>query len=357
MGRMRPTPILACVLSVFVATASSQVPAEPAPPSDTPDTVAQGAARIAGDADSIASTDSGTSIAVDSTLAGIVEDSAQAVGSAPAPQDSSLLATGAASDSSKPGAALDSLPVAKPTPLVPTVRIAPPPTLVAPVLSPPSGTRSRTIAIGLDTAGAGRSGRSTWAAVGLTLLLPGSGHRYLGHPRLAGVWMGMDLVTWSVLYGAWRTGALHLEDAAEIANRHAAARISSDPDPAFLEVVRDWRSRRPVSGRRDSYDEALLQQGLAPDSRFPEDAEHDWDWGTAEDPENNRHIAQFEDALKGWRTSRIVLNYAAGALLLSRAVAIADILRIQRASAARAGLQAHVIPLPDGGRAVVALRF
>jgi len=225
------------------------------------------------------------------------------------------------------------------------------------VVPGPTVTRGRTIAFGMDTTGSSRDGRSTWAAVGLTLLLPGSGHRYLGHKGMATVWMTTDLVTWSTLLVAWQMQAMHLEDASGIANRYAAAALPSDPDPALLEIMRDWRSRRPVAGRRDSYDESLLLQGLAPDSRFPEDAAHDWDWGSPEDPENNRHIAQFEDALRGWRTSRIVVTYAAGALLLSRAVAVADILRIRRKSASRAGLRAAVVPGPDGGTAVLSWRF
>lgn len=234
-------------------------------------------------------------------------------------------------------------------PVVTTIFVPGP---VAPVAPP-----VRTIAFGMDTTGASRDRRSTWAAVGLTMLLPGSGHRYLGHRRMAAAWMTTDLVTWSTLLVAWQMQAMHLEDAAGIANRHAGAALSSDPDPALLEVMRDWRSRRPVSGRRDSYDESLLLQGLAPDSRFPEDAAHDWDWGSPEDPANNTHIAQFEDALRGWRTSRIVVTYAAGALLLSRVVAVADILRIRRKSASRAGIHAAVLPGPDGGTALVTWRF
>jgi len=106
--------------------------------------------------------------------------------------------------------------------------------------------------------------------------------------------------------------------------------------------MRDWRSRRPVSGRRDSYDEALLQQGLATDSRFPEDDAHNWDWGSPEDPANNSHIAQFGDAIKDYRVTRLVVTYAAGALLLSRVVAVADIIRIRKMSASSAGIQTMV---------------
>lgn len=214
-----------------------------------------------------------------------------------------------------------------------------------------------TIAIAVDTVGASRNDRSTWAAVGLTLVLPGAGHRYLGHKTGAAVWMTADLVMWSALAVAWQMGDLYIEDAAQIANRHAGAALGSDPEIAFLETMRDWRSRRPVAGRRDSYDEAMLQQGLAPNWRFPEDAAHDWDWGSPEDPENNKHIAEFEDALKGYRASRIALTYSAGALLLSRAIAVADILRIRRKSASRAGVQALVVPRLGGGQALLACRF
>lgn len=215
----------------------------------------------------------------------------------------------------------------------------------------------RTIAIGLDTAGASRDHRSTWAAVGLTILLPGAGHRYLGHNTGAAVWMTTDLLLWSGLAVAWQMGDLYIQDAAEIANRYAGASLGSDPEVAFLETMRDWRSRRPVAGRRDSYDEAMLQQGLATDARWAQDAAHDWDWGSPENPENNEHIARFEDALKGYRTSRIAMTYAAGGLLVSRAIAIADVLRIRRKSASRAGIHALVVPRFDGAQGLLALRF
>ena len=251
----------------------------------------------------------------------------------------------------------DSMPATQPSAILPLA--APPvvPTLVPAPVAPKPASTFRTIAIGMDTTGRSRTGRSTWTAVGLTMLLPGAGHRYLGHKTGAAVWMATDLVNWSALLVAARMGSLYLEDATEIANRHAGASLDADADPAFLEVMRDWRSRRPVQGRRDSYDEALLQQGLATDVRFPNDDAHDWDWGSPENPENNRNIGRFEDALKGYRTSRVVLSYAAGALLLSRTVAVADILRIRRKSASRAGLRAMVVPGPDGGTALLSVRF
>lgn len=215
----------------------------------------------------------------------------------------------------------------------------------------------RTIAIGMDTAGTSRDHRSTWTAVGLTMLLPGSGHRYLGHKTGAAIWMTTDLMLWGGLAVSWQMGRMYVQDATEIANRYAGATLGSDPDIALLETMRDWRSRRPVSGRHDSYDEAMIQQGLPVDSRYPSDAAHDWDWGSPENPENNRHIADFEDALKGYRTSRIALTYAAGGLLVSRAIAVADIIRIRRKSASRAGIHALVVPRFDGFQGMLACRF
>lgn len=273
-------------------------------------------------------------------------------------RDSALRDTTERDSAVRDSAASQAVPAA-PKALVPAASAAPPSFIVTErrdttrrVVAP-----VHTIAIAVDTAGASRNDRSTWAAVGLTLVLPGAGHRYLGHKTGAAVWMTADLVMWSALVIAWQMGDFYIEDATQIANRHAGASLGSDPEIAFLETMRDWRSRRPVGGRRDSYDEAMLQQGLAPDWRYPEDAAHDWDWGSPENPENNEHIAEFEDALKGYRTSRIALTYTAGALLLSRAIAVADILRIRRKSASRAGIQALVVPRLDGGQALLAYRF
>jgi len=246
--------------------------------------------------------------------------------------------------------------------LAPLASPAPAPTLLAQPLPvrdsvKPPPKAFRTIAIAMDTVGSSRKGRSTWTAVGLTMLLPGAGHRYLGHNGGAALWMTGDLLTWSTLLVAWQMGSLYIEDATQIANRYAGALLNSDADLTLLETMRDWRSRRPVSGRRDSYDEALVQQGLATDSRFPNDDAHNWDWGSPEDPANNSHIGQFGDAIKGYRVSRLVVTYAAGALLLSRVVAVADIIRIRKMSASSAGIQAMVIPRADGGQAIVAYRF
>lgn len=272
---------------------------------------------------------------------------------ADAPDSSSARALPDADSARLPAVVRDTSPKA----ILPLAALPAAPVLSAPTTVAKPATTFRTIAIGIDTTGRSRTGRSTWTAVGLTMLLPGAGHRYLGHKTGAAVWMATDLVNWSALLVAARLGAMYIEDATEIANRHAGANLDADADPAFLEVVRDWRSRRPVQGRRDSYDEALLQQGLPTDARFPNDEAHDWDWGSPENPENNRNIASFEDALKGYRTSRVALSYAAGALLLSRTIAVADILRIRRKSASRAGLQAVVVPRPDGGTAALSLRF
>lgn len=287
--------------------------------------------------------------------------------SAPAKTDSVDPAPPVAPPAIKTDSVASSLPAsvdasAPPRPAAPMAPVAKPPAGAFAIGERADTTRTvrgpvRQIAIGLDTAGSSRDHRSTWAAVGLTLLLPGSGHRYLGHRTGAAVWMTTDLLLWSGVAVSWQMGRLYIQDATEIANRHAGASLGSDPDIELLETMRDWRSRRPVGGRRDSYDEALIQQGLPTDSRFPQDAAHDWDWGSPENPENNRHIASFEDALKGYRTSRIALTYAAGGLLVSRAIAVADILRIRRKSASRAGIHALVIPRFDGAQGIVAYRF
>jgi hypothetical protein len=215
----------------------------------------------------------------------------------------------------------------------------------------------RTVVIGLDTLGQSSAHRSAWTAVGLTALLPGTGHRYLGYPKKATPWMATDLALWGSVLASWKLGTLYRADAAEIANRYANAQLGSSPEDALLEAIGAWRSRHPSAGRRDSYDEALVQSGQSPTSRFPDDPAHDWDWGSPENPESNVRLRQFDASMRSLRMTKVAVAFASGGLVLSRVIAIADILRINRGTASRAGLHSIFVPAPDGGALLVAVQF
>jgi len=199
--------------------------------------------------------------------------------------------------------------------------------------------------------------RSTASAMGLSLLLPGMGHRWIGRSSRAPVYHALDLLGLTAVVVSWQMGSRSLESATEIANRHASSSLGSDPDRDLLTAMRNYRSRRPQAGRHDSYDEAMLLSGKSTTWQFPDDDAHDWDWGSRENPENDAHLRSFESQLRTWRASQVALYSAAGTLVVLRLAAALDVLRLNRSSAARAGIALETNPIPGGMESKMAVNF
>jgi len=210
--------------------------------------------------------------------------------------------------------------------------------------------------ITVDTAATSK-GPSTAAAVGLSLLLPGAGHTWAGYGGRAPAYHALDLLGWAALFISWQYGNGALANAAEIADRYAGASLGSSPDPALLSLMRSYRSRRPEAGRHDSYDQAQILSGLSTTAQFPDDAAHDWDWGSPENPANTLHLQEFENQYRRWRASQVALYSAAGTLVVLRLVAALDILRLEKSSAAKAGVSLEMGPAPDGVDARLSWKF
>lgn len=199
--------------------------------------------------------------------------------------------------------------------------------------------------------------RSTASAMGLSLLLPGMGHRWIGRSSRAPVFHALDLLGFTALVVSWQMGNRSLESASEIANRYAGASLGEDPDQDLLSAMRNYRSRRPQAGRHDSYDEIMLLSGKSTTWQFPDDASHDWDWGSRENPDNDAHLRSFESQVRTWRASQVALYSAAGTLVVLRLAAALDVLRLNRSSAARAGIAFETSPIPGGMESKMAVNF
>lgn len=279
---------------------------------------------------------------------------------------------GAVSDSSSPVPVVEpgpavvvpspaTVPVVEPGPVGPVgpVQIPAASTFgpVGPVSSSSRVIAGPTVMVGIDTLGSGTSRRSTAAAVGLSLVLPGWGHRYLGYTSRATPYFASELVGWVALFGSWMTGKAALSNAAEIANRDAGAMLGSNPNEDLLSAIRSYRSRRQVGGRHDSYNETMVLSGKSPEFQFADDDAHNWDWGTRENPDNDRHIRSFENQLRLWRGSRVASYSTIGALAVVRVVAAMDVLRLTRSAASRAGISLDTRPLPGGMDATLAVNF
>lgn len=298
-----------------------------------------------------------------STKSGPVDSSAPAAATASAATTDTSAATSVDSAATAPrveAAPRDSV-VAGPTDFGPVMVVPPPPAgpvgLVAQQDQGPIGPVGFGPVDLADSRPSGSKGASTLGAIGRSLLIPGWGHRYLGYRGRAVPYISTDLVAWAGLFGSWLVGKAAIANAAELANRHAGASLGSDPDPELLSQMRTYRSRRAVNGRHDSYNEAMVVSGKDAQWQFPDDAAHDWDWGTRENAANDAHIRDFEDQIQLWNGSRVAMYSTIGALALVRLVATMDVLRLVRSDASRAGISLQALPRPDGMDAALAVNF
>jgi hypothetical protein len=225
----------------------------------------------------------------------------------------------------------------------------PPPVVAPPQIAP----RAPGVVVRLDTSAPAMARKSIWLASGLSLLLPGAGEQYLGATTRAKTFFAVELVSVAAAWLSWRTREDALVSARELASRYAGA-DTQDKSIAFLELMAQYRSRRPVGTRHDSYDEAMLLSGQNPDRQFPLTDSYTWDWGSSENPENDAHLRSFESQLRSYRASKIALSFSLGAMGVSRILSLADVLWLHRRAS---WIQAEVIPLPQGAAGRLAWRF
>ena len=84
--------------------------------------------------------------------------------------------------------------------------------------------------------------KSPWAAVGLSLLLPGAGHVYADAPGRAKVFLGAEVAIWSLALIFDRRDAWKSEDAVNYAVAHAQLN-PADKDDDFLERLEFYQNR------------------------------------------------------------------------------------------------------------------
>jgi hypothetical protein len=295
----------------------------------------------------------------DSVKTPVVSDSTARI-AAPVEQNPSIAPNPTDSATAKPTVSVAPVPagpVVIPSPPAGPVGFAGPAGPMGPVVNAGPTIIGPSMIVQIDTSGSGTSARSTPTAVGLSLLLPGWGHRYLGYKGRATPYFATDLVGWVALFGAYATGRSALSNAAELANRYAGAQLGSNPDPSLLAAMRTYRSRRQLAGRNDSYNQTMVLSGKNPEFEFPDDDAHNWDWGTREYAGSDEHIRSFESQVRLWRGTQVAIYSTAGALVLVRLVAAMDVLRLNRSAASRAGISLETRPVPGGMDATLAVNF
>lgn len=163
--------------------------------------------------------------------------------------------------------------------------------------------------------------RSPWQALGLSLLLPGTGQIYGGAPGRGRVFLGTEVSIWGMALAFNRWSAWKSDDAVDFAVEHAELRPDGKDD-TFLENLEFYDSR-------DEYNRA--GRIVDPTRPFlPEIEETNWQWDSFENRRSYRDLRNAADA--AGRNATFMIYVA----VLNRVVSAVDAFRVVRKNNARA---------------------
>ncbi|HLG94095.1 MAG TPA: hypothetical protein VI546_04600 [candidate division Zixibacteria bacterium] len=195
----------------------------------------------------------------------------------------------------------------------------------------------------LDAQAKGRV--SSLKAVGLSVLLPGSGHWYLGNQNRAKLFFGIEAAGWTSFAGFLWYSDQRERDYQNYAVSHAGA----DPtgkDEQF------WRSLTFYENR-DEYNKIGRVTNLA-NPFYPEIAFYNWQWDL---PESMRQYREMRNSSK---TAHRRAIFTLALLGVERLVAAADAYRLAKkinSKAASGELEVYFEPSGSGGRLVLSRSF
>ena len=162
--------------------------------------------------------------------------------------------------------------------------------------------------------------KSPWAAVGLSLLLPGTGHVYAGAPGRAKAFFGAEVIIWSLAVVFDRREAWKDEDAVNYAVAHAQLDPTGKDDD-FLERLEFYQNREEYNTAGRIIDPTRPYLPETPDTY--------WQWDATANREAYRDMRNSADVADRNRT------FAFYAALLNRVVASLDAYRIVHGHNAR----------------------
>jgi hypothetical protein len=155
--------------------------------------------------------------------------------------------------------------------------------------------------------------KSPWAAVGLSLILPGAGHMYADAGGRAKIFLGAEAAIWSLVIIFDRRDVWKSEDAVSYAVDHAQL-TPEGKDDDFLERLEFYQNR-------DEYNTA--GRIIDPSRPYlPETSDTYWQWDSEANREAYRDMRNSADVAERNRT------FALCAALLNRLVASVDAYRI-----------------------------
>jgi hypothetical protein len=195
----------------------------------------------------------------------------------------------------------------------------------------------------LDTQDKGKV--SALKAVGLSVLLPGSGHWYLGSRNRAKVFFGIEAAGWTSFAGFLWYSNQREGDYQNYAVVHAGA------DPAGKDE-QFWRSLTFYENR-DEYNKIGRVTNLA-NPFYPEIAYYNWQWDS---PESMQAYREMRNSSKTGHRRAI---FTLALLGVERLVAAADAYRIAKrinSKAVSGELEVYFEPSASGGKLVLSRSF
>jgi hypothetical protein len=214
------------------------------------------------------------------------------------------------------------------------------------------------ISIELDTARARNADKSLSLALLGSAILPGAGQAYLGESRAAKSFLLAEAGFWAGLFISYQMRESYMQSA-----RHQASQYAHDPTgdgrapcagqgESCLELMASYRSYTEKAHRQDSYE---LAQQLS--NQPVEDLPY-WDFGSSNTPENTARWKEYQSVMRHYRGAKVAMSFAAGALVLNRAAAMAHTLRAYRRTSGK-GLGYRFDPEwgPEGSGIRVSVTF
>jgi hypothetical protein len=177
-------------------------------------------------------------------------------------------------------------------------------------------------------------------------LLPGSGEYYLEDKGPGKVFLLVEAGFWASLYIAFLAQDSYLQSSRNFASEFSGIE-AGNKSVNFLNTMASYRSYQEKQHRQDSYELSQILSGKRDrDYAIPMSPENDWDFGSSTNPQNTRNWKTFQSTLRYYRSSKVAVSFAVGALALNRLASIAHTLNVfKRTSAKRLGLQV----LPEFG--------
>ncbi len=214
------------------------------------------------------------------------------------------------------------------------------------------------VTIEVDPGQSRNKDKSLALAMLLSATLPGSGEYYLREKGNAKAFLLTEAGFWASLYVAYMARNSYLSSARSYASEYAGIDASSK-SPNFLETMAVFRSYQEKQHRQDSYELSQILSGKR-DRKYdiPPIESNYWDFGSSVNPENTDHWRAFQQTLRYYRTSKVAISFAIGALALNRLASLANTLRVYKRTSSQ-GLGLEVFPEigPDYTGARVSLGF